>query len=142
MTTQQQYAILRKELNEQQWRLYLGTEALKLGYGGISQVAEWSGADWKTVQRGGQRAQGRASESGGEGAPSGRREEEGDGDGSELTKGPRGVAGAQRGSDELDQMDDALADAPGQGALPAGTSHQEDGVGRRAARAGVLAQGE
>ena len=52
MTTQQQYEILRKELNEQQWRLYLGTEALKIGHGGISQVAALSGADWKTVQRG------------------------------------------------------------------------------------------
>ena len=52
MTTQQQYEILRNELNEQQWRLYLGTEALKIGSGGISQVAALSGADWKTVQRG------------------------------------------------------------------------------------------
>src|SRR5258706_6414934 len=52
MTTQQQYAILRHELNEQQWRLYLGTEALKIGSGGISQAAPLSGADWKTVQRG------------------------------------------------------------------------------------------
>jgi transposase len=52
MTTQQQYEILRNELNEQQWRLFLGTEALKIGYGGISQVAALSGADWKTVQRG------------------------------------------------------------------------------------------
>ena len=52
MTTQQQYEILRKELNEQQWRVYLGTEALKIGSGGISQVAALSGADWKTVQRG------------------------------------------------------------------------------------------
>src|SRR5260370_6039598 len=52
MTTQQQYEILRNELNEQQWRLYLGTEALKIGDGGISQVAKQSGADWKTVQRG------------------------------------------------------------------------------------------
>jgi transposase len=52
MTTQQQYEILRRELNEQQWRLYLGTEALKIGEGGISQVAALSGADWKTVQRG------------------------------------------------------------------------------------------
>ncbi len=72
MTTQQQYEILRKELNEQQWRLYLGTEALKIGYGGISQVAELSGADWKTVQRGVKelkgerpRAEGRIRKSGG-----------------------------------------------------------------------------
>ena len=52
MTTKQQYEILRNELNEQQWRLYLGTEALKIGSGGISQVAALSGADWKTEQRG------------------------------------------------------------------------------------------
>src|SRR5258706_1004309 len=72
MTTQQQYEILRNELNEQQWRLYLGTEALKIGDGGISQVAKESGADWKTVQRGvkeltGERArvQGRIRQAGG-----------------------------------------------------------------------------
>src|SRR6266567_9343311 len=72
MTTQQQYEILRNELNEQQWRLYLGTEALKIGSGGISQVAALSGADWKTVQRGvkeltGERtkAQGRIRQAGG-----------------------------------------------------------------------------
>src|SRR5947209_4499408 len=52
MTTQKRYEILRNELNEQQWRLYLGTEALTIGYGVISQVAALSGADWKTVQRG------------------------------------------------------------------------------------------
>ena len=52
MTIQQQYEILQKALNEQQWRVFLGTEALKIGYGGISQVAALSGADWKTVQRG------------------------------------------------------------------------------------------
>jgi hypothetical protein len=52
MTTQQQFEILRKELNEQQWRLFLGTEALKIGDGGIGKVATLSGADWKTVQRG------------------------------------------------------------------------------------------
>src|SRR5260370_33415560 len=51
MTTQQQYEILRHELNEQRWCLYLGTEALKIGYSGISQVAALSGADWKTVHR-------------------------------------------------------------------------------------------
>src|SRR6266702_5201337 len=72
MTTQQQYEILPNEVNEQQWRLYLGTEALKLGYGGISQVVALSGADWKTVQRGVKelkgeqsRAQGRIRQAGG-----------------------------------------------------------------------------
>jgi hypothetical protein len=52
MMTPQQYEILRKELNEQHWRAFLGTEALKIGSGGIGQVAALSGADWKTVQRG------------------------------------------------------------------------------------------
>src|SRR5258708_21544020 len=52
MTTKQQFEILRKESNEQQWRLFLGTEALKIGDGGIGKVAALSGADWKTVQRG------------------------------------------------------------------------------------------
>ena len=33
MTTHQQYELLHKEENEQQWRLYPGTEALKIGYG-------------------------------------------------------------------------------------------------------------
>src|SRR2546421_12292333 len=72
MTTQHQYEILRNELNEQQWRLYLRTEALKIGSGGISQVVALSGADWKTVQRGGKeltgeraRAEGRIRKAGG-----------------------------------------------------------------------------
>src|SRR5258708_19296979 len=52
MTTKKQFESLRKELNEQQWRLFLGTEALKIGDGGIGKVAALSGADWKTVQRG------------------------------------------------------------------------------------------
>ncbi len=72
MTTQQQYEILCKELNEQQWRVFLGTEALKIGSGGMSRVAALSGADWKTVQRGVKeltgelpRAQGRIRKAGG-----------------------------------------------------------------------------
>ena len=52
MTTPHQDEIWRNELHEQQWRWYLGTEALKMGSGGISQVAALSGADCKTVQRG------------------------------------------------------------------------------------------
>src|SRR5271169_2673119 len=79
----------------------------------------------------GQRAHGRTNESAREDPPSRRWEEEGSGDGSDLATGSGGVVGAQRGSDEPDQMDDAFADAPGQGALSAGTSHQEDSTGRR-----------
>ena len=142
MTTQQQYEILRNELNEQQWRVFLGTEALKIGYGGISLVAKLSGADWKTVQRGvkelkGERArvQGRIRQVGGG-------KEEGDRDGSGLAPGPGGVTRAQGGSDEPDQMDDALIDPPSQCARPAGASHQEDGAGRGAPRAGLFAQGQ
>lgn len=45
MTTQQQYEILRNELHEQQWRVFLGTETLKIGSGGISQVAKLSDAE-------------------------------------------------------------------------------------------------
>src|SRR5258708_30791283 len=89
-----------------------------------------------------QRAQGGARQSAREDPASWGREEKGDGDGSDLTSRPGGVALSQRGSDEPDQMDDAFVDPPGQGTLPAGTSHQEDGAGRLAARAGLLPQGQ
>src|SRR5712691_1394861 len=89
----------------------------------------------------GQRAYGRASQSGGKGPQSRRREEEGSGDGCELATGSGGVALSQRGCDEPDQMDVACTDATGQGTFSAGTSHQEDGTGRLAARAGLLPQG-
>src|SRR5258708_20102357 len=49
MMTQQQYELLHKELNEQQWRLYLGTEALKIGYGGISQASGTPSSNLKTL---------------------------------------------------------------------------------------------
>jgi hypothetical protein len=52
MTTQEQYAILHPALNELQWRMYLGTEAARIGYGGISIVARASGADRKTIRKG------------------------------------------------------------------------------------------
>lgn len=52
MTTKEQYAILRPTLNELQWRIYLGTEAEKIGYGGISIVARESGSDRKTICKG------------------------------------------------------------------------------------------
>jgi hypothetical protein len=52
MTTKEQYAILHPALNELQWRMYLGTEAARIGYGGISIVARASGADRKTIRKG------------------------------------------------------------------------------------------
>src|SRR5216684_5135162 len=90
----------------------------------------------------GQRAHGRTSQSAREDPPSRGWEEEGRGDGSELATGSGGVVGAQRGSDEPDQMDVAFPDAAGQGTLWARTSYQEDGAGRRAAQARLFAQGE
>lgn len=52
MTSQEQYHILQTQLNERQWRLFLATEAEKIGYGGISRVGKISGSDWKTIKRG------------------------------------------------------------------------------------------
>ena len=52
MTTKEQYAFLRPKLNESQWRIYLGTEAVKRGFGGQSIVARESGADRKTIRKG------------------------------------------------------------------------------------------
>jgi Rhodopirellula transposase DDE domain len=52
MTSKEQYAILRPALNELQWRIYLGTEAEKMGFGGVSAVARDSGSDRKTIRKG------------------------------------------------------------------------------------------
>lgn len=52
ITQENQYELLRPVLNERQWRIYLGTEARKLGLGGISQVARVAGVDRETVSRG------------------------------------------------------------------------------------------
>ena len=52
MTTSEQYSVLRPRLNELQWRIYLGTEAQKMGRGGISKVARESGSDRKTIRKG------------------------------------------------------------------------------------------
>jgi transposase len=52
MTTQEQYAVMQTTLDERQWRVFLATEALKTGVGGISRVGRLSGADRKTVRRG------------------------------------------------------------------------------------------
>lgn len=52
MTTQEQYAIMHTTLHERQWRVFLATEALKTGVGGISRVSRLSGADRKTVRKG------------------------------------------------------------------------------------------
>lgn len=52
MTSEEQYAIMRATLDERQWRIFLGTEALKVGIGGISRVERLSGTTRKTVRKG------------------------------------------------------------------------------------------
>lgn len=52
MTTKEQYMVMHSTLNEKQWRIYLGTEALKVGFGGQSTVARDSGSDRKTIRKG------------------------------------------------------------------------------------------
>src|SRR3989338_1764909 len=52
MSARQQYAFMKQELNERQWRHYLAMEALRIGYGGINQIMTASGADFKTIQTG------------------------------------------------------------------------------------------
>jgi len=52
MTTKEQYLVMHTTLNEKQWRIYLGTEALKIGFGGQSIVASNSGSDRKTIRKG------------------------------------------------------------------------------------------
>jgi transposase len=52
MNIREQYALMKQELNERQWRHYLAMEALRIGPGGIAQVMRDSGADFKTIKRG------------------------------------------------------------------------------------------
>jgi hypothetical protein len=46
------FAVMRPFLDERGWRVYLGTEAIALGYGGIAAVARASGASGTTVAAG------------------------------------------------------------------------------------------
>jgi hypothetical protein len=46
------FAVMRPFLDERGWRVYLGTEARALGYGGIAAVARASGASQTTVAAG------------------------------------------------------------------------------------------
>lgn len=52
MTPEEQYAMLRSILDERQWRIFLGTEALKAGVGSISRIGRLSGTDRRTVRKG------------------------------------------------------------------------------------------
>jgi hypothetical protein len=46
------FAVMRPLLEERQWRVYLGTEANALGYGGVAAVSRASGASETTVAKG------------------------------------------------------------------------------------------
>lgn len=50
------FAVMRPLLDERAWRVYLGTEANALGYGGIAAVARASGASETTVAAGAEQA--------------------------------------------------------------------------------------
>lgn len=51
-TTTQQYDLMSQILNEKQWRLYVGSEAKRLGFGGISRVSKAAGVSRTTVRNG------------------------------------------------------------------------------------------
>jgi transposase len=46
------YQLMKGWLNERQWRLYVATEARRIGPGGISQVAREAGVTRKTIRKG------------------------------------------------------------------------------------------
>src|SRR6266566_3130229 len=47
-----QYKVMHGVLNERQWRLYVATEAKRIGAGGISQVAREARVTRKTIRKG------------------------------------------------------------------------------------------
>src|SRR5258708_40298490 len=51
-TQQDQYQVMHGVLNERQWRLYVATEAKRIGPGGISQGAREAGVSRKTIRQG------------------------------------------------------------------------------------------
>jgi len=52
MTTHNNFEIMKKELNEKQWRHFLASEAIRIGPGGINQVMKASGACWQMIKDG------------------------------------------------------------------------------------------
>lgn len=51
-TSAQVYSSMKRKLNERDRRLYFASEALRIGFGGISQVAKESGVSRVTISRG------------------------------------------------------------------------------------------
>src|SRR5258708_323491 len=52
LSQEAQYKLMKGWLNERQWRLYVATEAKRIGPGGISQVAREAGVSRKTIRQG------------------------------------------------------------------------------------------
>lgn len=52
LSPQEQYQLMKKWLNERQWRLYVATEAKRIGMGGISQIAREAAVSRKTIRKG------------------------------------------------------------------------------------------
>jgi transposase len=52
LSQEEQYKLMKGWLNERQWRLYVATEARRIGVGGISQVAREAGVTRKTIRLG------------------------------------------------------------------------------------------
>jgi len=52
LSQEEQYQLMKGWLNERQWRLYVATEAKRIGGGGISQVAREAGVTRKTIRKG------------------------------------------------------------------------------------------
>ena len=52
LSQEEQYQLMKGWLNERQWRLYVATEARRIGAGGISQVAREAGVTRKTIRKG------------------------------------------------------------------------------------------
>src|SRR5215472_153846 len=52
LSQQDQDQLMKKWLNERQWRLYVATEARRIGVGGISQVAREAAVSRKTIRKG------------------------------------------------------------------------------------------
>ena len=52
VTQEEQYQVMYGVLNERQWRLYVATEAKRIGAGGISQVAREAGVSRKMLRKG------------------------------------------------------------------------------------------
>src|SRR5260370_39630601 len=52
LSREDQYQKMKGWLNERQWRLYVATEARRIGAGGMSQVAREAGVSRKTIRHG------------------------------------------------------------------------------------------